>query len=242
METTTHEIADGIHRISTFIPEVGIPFNQYLVVADEPLLFHTGMKGLFPLVSEAVARVVDPTILRYVSFGHFEADECGAMNDWLGVAPRAEVVHGMTGVLVSLNDQAARTPRALADGEVLDLGGKRVRWIDTPHVPHGWDAGVMYEETTGTLLVGDLFTALGDAPALSDADIVGPAQAAEDAFRSTSITPLTAPTIRRLVDLAPGTLALMHGPAFTGDSAGALGALADFYEDRLLAGVRVSAG
>jgi flavorubredoxin len=141
-----------------------------------------------------------------------------------------------------LNDQADRPPRALTDGEVLDLGGKRIRWIDTPHVPHGWDAGVMYEETTGTLFSGDLFTALGDAPPLSDADIVGPAQAAEDAFQATSITPLTAPTIRRLVDVGSTTLALMHGPAFTGDNAGALGALADFYENRLLEGVRVSAG
>jgi glyoxylase-like metal-dependent hydrolase (beta-lactamase superfamily II) len=127
METTTHEIADGIHRISTFIPEVGLPFNQYLVVADEPLLFHTGMRQLFPLVSEAVARIVDPTTLRHITFGHYEADECGAMNQWLAVAPRAEVVHGNIGVLVSLNDAADRPPRALADGEVVDLGGKRVR-------------------------------------------------------------------------------------------------------------------
>ena len=242
METTTHEVADGIHRISTFIPEVGIPFNQYLVVADEPLLFHTGMRQLFPLVSEAVGRIVDPSTLRYVTFGHFEADECGAMNQWLAVAPRAEVVHGMTGVLVSLNDQADRPPRALTDGEVVDLGGKRVRWIDTPHVPHSWDAAVLFEETTRTLFVGDLFTATGEAPALSDADIVGPAQSAEDMFRSTSLTPATAPTIRRLADFGAETLALMHGPAFTGDTGAALNALADFYEDRVLEGVRVVAG
>jgi flavorubredoxin len=241
METKTDEIADGIHRISTFIPEVGIPFNQYLVVADEPLLFHTGMRQLFPLVSEAVARIIDPTTLRHVTFGHFEADECGAMNQWLALAPQAEVVHGNIGVLVSLNDQADRPPRALADGEVVDLGGKRVRWIDTPHVPHGWDAGVVFEETTGTLLVGDLFTALGDAPALSDADIVGPAQAAEDAFGATSLTSVTAPTIRKLAALSPATLALMHGPAFTGDGPAALEALADFYEARVLEGVRVPA-
>ena len=163
------------------------------------------------------------------------------MNQWLAVAPQAQVAHGNIGVLVSLNDQADRPPRALADGEVVDLGGKRVRWIDTPHVPHGWDAGVVFEETTGTLLVGDLFTALGDAPALSDADIVGPAQAAEDAFRATSLTPITAPTIRQLADLEPDTLALMHGPAFTGDTRAALEALADFYEARVLEGVRVPA-
>jgi flavorubredoxin len=240
METTTHEIADGIHRISTFIPEVGLPFNQYLVVADEPLLFHTGMRQLFPLVSEAVGRIVDPGTLRHVTFGHFEADESGAMNQWLAVAPNAQVVHGSTGVLVSLNDQADRPPRALADGEVLDLGGKRVRWIDTPHVPHGWDAGLVYEETTGTLFAGDLFTAIGEAPPLSDADIVGPAQTTEDTFRATSLTPLTAPTIRRLAELGSSTLALMHGPAFTGDTRAALAALADFYEERLLEGVRVA--
>ncbi len=233
METTTHEIADGIHRISTFVPDAGIPFNQYLVVADEPLIFHTGMRQLFPLVSEAVGRIIDPTTLRYVTFGHFEADECGAMNQWLATAPAAEVVHGNIGVMVSLNDQADRPPRALADGEVLDLGGKRVRWIDTPHVPHGWDAGLLLEETTGTLFVGDLFTAMGDSPASTTADIVGPAQAAEDAFGATSLTPMTAPTIRRLAELAPATLALMHGPAFTGDTAAALGALAGFYEARL---------
>jgi len=241
METTTHEIADGIHRISTFIPEVGLPFNQYLVVADEPLLFHTGMRQLFPLVSEAVARIVDPTTLRHITFGHYEADECGAMNQWLAVAPRAEVVHGNIGVLVSLNDAADRPPRALADGEVVDLGGKRVRWIDTPHVPHGWDAGLLYEETTRTLFVGDLFTAIGEAPALSDADIVGPASAAEDAFMATALTPTTAPTIRRLAGLDAATLALMHGPAFTGDTGAALAGLADFYEARVLDGVRVAA-
>ena len=242
METTTHEVADGIHRISTFIPDVGLPFNQYLVVADEPLLFHTGMRQLFPLVSEAVGRIVDPSTLRYVTFGHFEADECGAMNQWLAVAPRAEVVHGMTGVLVSLNDQADRPPRALTDGEVVDLGGKRVRWIDTPHVPHAWDAALLFEETTRTLFVGDLFTATGEAPALSDADIVGPAQSTEDMFRSTSLTPATAPTIRRLADFGAETLALMHGPAFTGDTGAALAALASFYEERVLDGVRVVAG
>jgi flavorubredoxin len=241
METTTHEIADGIHRISTFIPEVGLPFNQYLVSADEPLLFHTGMRQLFPLVSEAVGRIVDPATLRHITFGHYESDECGAMNQWLAVAPRAEVVHGNIGVLVSLNDAADRPPRALADGEVVDLGGKRVRWIDTPHVPHGWDAGLLYEETTRTLFVGDLFTAIGEAPALSDADIVGPACAAEDAFKATALTPTTAPTIRRLADLDAATLALMHGPAFTGDIGAALAALADFYEARVLDGVRVAA-
>ena len=229
METRTDEIADGIYRFSTFVPDAGIAFDQFLVDAEEPLLFHTGMRALFPLVSAAVARVTAVERLRWISFGHYEADECGAMNDWMGVAPHAEVAHTALGVMVSVADQALRPPRPLLDGEVLDLGGKRVRHLATPHVPHGWDAGVMFEETTGTLFCGDLFTALGDGPASTDADIVGPALDAEAVFGATCLTPATAPTIRRLADLAPTTLALMHGPAYTGDGAGALTALADGY-------------
>ena len=229
METRTDEIADGIYRFSTFVPDAGIAFDQFLVDAEEPLLFHTGMRALFPLVSAAVARVTAVERLRWISFGHYEADECGAMNDWMDVAPHAEVAHTALGVMVSVGDQALRPPRPLVDDEVLDLGGKRVRHLATPHVPHGWDAGVMFEETTGTLFCGDLFTALGDGPASTDADIVGPALEAEAVFGATCLTPTTASTIRRLADLAPTTLALMHGPAYTGDGAGALSALADGY-------------
>lgn len=234
METRTDEIADGIYRFSTFVADAGIVFDQFLVDAEEPLLFHTGMHGLFPLVSEAVARVTPVERLRWISFGHYEADECGAMNDWLEVAPRAEVAHTALGVMVSVGDQAIRPARALADGEVIDLGGKRVRHLSTPHVPHGWDAGVMFEETTGTLFCGDLFTALGDGPATSDADVVGPALEAEALFGATCLTPVTAPTIRRLAELAPTTLALMHGPAHTGDAATALLGLADGYAQLLV--------
>ena len=230
MDTTTTEIADGIHRISTFAPDVGIPFNQYLVVADEPLLFHTGARGLFPTVSEAVSRIIPVDSLRWISFGHVEADECGSMNLWLDAAPQSQVVHGTLAVMVSLNDLAERAPRALADGEVLDLGSKRVRWIDTPHVPHGWEAGLMFEEATGTLFAGDLFTAMGDAPATTDADIVEPALAAEAAFHATALAPSTAPTLRRLGEFDATTLALMHGPAFTGDTRAAFSGLADGYQ------------
>ena len=230
METTTHEIADGIHRISTYIEGPNLPMNQYLVVADEPLLFHTGMRQLFPLVSEAVASIVPVERLRWINFGHYEADECGSMNQWLAAAPQSTVVHGATAVLVSLNDIADRPPRVAANGEVIDLGGKRVRWLDTPHVPHAWEAGVLFEETTRTLFCGDLFTAQGEAPATTTADIVEPAIAAEDIFHSTSLTPATAPTIRSLSELGATTLALMHGPAFTGDTTGALSGLADYYE------------
>jgi flavorubredoxin len=235
MDIRTDEIADGIYRFSTFVPDAGIAFNQFLVLADEPLLFHTGMRVLFPLVSEAVASVMPVDRLRWISFGHYEADECGAMNDWMAIAPDAQVAHTALGVMVSVADQAARPPRPLADGEVIDLGGRQVRHLSTPHVPHGWDAGVMFEETTGTLFAGDLFTALGDFPATTTDDVVGPAFAAEDVFGATSITPVLAPTIRRLADLAPVTLALMHGPAYTGDGTAALTDLADGYAARLLA-------
>ncbi|HEU4825090.1 MAG TPA: MBL fold metallo-hydrolase [Dongiaceae bacterium] len=237
METRITEIAAGIYRLSTYVAEVappaGFTFNQFLVKGDEPLLFHCGMRGIFPLVSGAVAKIVPVESLRWISFGHVEADECGAMNQWLAAAPRAEVVHGMTACMVSLNDLADRKPRALGDGEVIDLGGKRVRYIDTPHVPHCWEAGVVYEETTGTLLCGDLFTHVGNVPALTGGDIVGPAIEAEEIFHATSIGAATAPTIRKLMDLKPRILGLMHGSSFNGDCAGALNALADYYANGL---------
>ena len=237
METRISEIADGIYRLSTFVPEIappaGFTFNQFLIDADQPLLFHCGPRGMFASISAAVAQVLPPEQLRWIAFGHVESDECGAMNAWLAAAPQAVVAHGAIGCMVSLNDLADRPPRALADGEVIDLGGKRVRHIDTPHVPHAWEARVLYEETTGTLLCGDLFTHIGNGPAVTSSDIVGPAVAAEDAFRATCLTPTTAPTIRRLARLAPRTLALMHGSSFAGDCAGALAALADDYARRL---------
>lgn len=234
METKINEIADGVYRLSTLTEAVpgGFTFNQFLVKGEQPLLFHTGLKGLFPSVSATVGTVVPVEQLRWISFGHWEADESGALNEWLEAAPDAELAVGTIDTMLSGNDQAIRPPRSLADGEVLDLGGKRVRWIDTPHVPHGWDAGLLYEETTGTLLCGDLFTQGGDA-ATTEGDIVGPAAVLEDMMSATSLTPRTAPTIRGLADLQPSTLALMHGPSFAGDCAGALRALAEDYEVRL---------
>jgi flavorubredoxin len=233
METRINEIADGIYRLSTHIAEVappaGLTFSQFLIKGDEPLLFHCGMRGIFPLVSAAVAKIVPIESLRWISFGHVESDECGAMNNWLAAVPRAQVAHGKTACMVSLNDIADRMPRALNNGEVLDLGGKRVRYLDTPHVPHCWEAGVMYEETTGTLLCGDLLTHLGNGPALTSGDLVGPAIAAEEIFHATSVGHATAPTIRKLADLEPRTLAVMHGSSFNGDCAQALHALADYY-------------
>ncbi|MGE0046258.1 MAG: MBL fold metallo-hydrolase [Hyphomonadaceae bacterium] len=241
METRINEIAPDIFRLSTFIREVepgGLAFNQFLVRGDEPLLFHTGMRALFPLVREAVSKLIAPESLRWISFGHYEADECGAMNEWLAVAPNAQVAHGMVGVGVSLNDQADRPPRMLSHGEMIDLGGKRVRYLDTPHVPHGWEAGLLYEETTGTLLSGDLFTQYGEAPAQTESDIVGPAIAGEDIANYSALNPAMGATLRKLAELKPNTIALMHGPAFQGDGAAALNALADDYDRRLIARLR----
>jgi flavorubredoxin len=233
MDTRTDEIAQGIYRFSTFVPEIGpdgFTFNQFLVKAEEPLLFHTGPRGMFPLISQALARIVPVSDLRWIAFGHVESDECGSMNQWLAAAPKAQVAHGAVGVMVSLNDLCDRPPRALADGEVLDLGGKRVRHMDTPHVPHCWEARVLYEETTRTLLCGDLFTHTGNGPALTRNDIVGPAKAAEQLFRASAHTREAGPTIHKLAALEPKTLALMHGSSFEGNTRKALLDLANLYD------------
>ena len=239
METRVDEIAERIYRLSTFLPAVGpsgFTFNQFLVDADEPLLFHCGQRALFPAVSQAVARIMDVRRLRWIAFSHVEADECGALNEWLTAAPSATVTHGAIGCAIWLNDQAPRPPRALANDEVLDLGGRRVQRLDTPHVPHCWDAGLLYEETTGTLFCSDLFTHVGDPPALTDGDIVGPAIAAETQFGYTAVTPATGATIRRLAKLGPHTLAVMHGSSFAGATAPVLETLAGFYDGLLQKG------
>jgi flavorubredoxin len=241
MDTRVTEIAPDIYRLSTYVSAADLVFNQYLIDAEEPLLFHAGLRRLFPSAAQAVSKVLPVEGLRWITFGHVEADECGAMNSWLAAAPESSVAHGEVGCAVSVNDLADRMPRPLADGEVIDLGGRRVRRIETPHVPHGWDAGVLYEETTGTLLCGDLFTATGDGPASTDHEIVGPALRAEDVFGATCLTPSTAPVMRALAALSPTSLGLMHGPAYTGDCSQALIDLADAYERRLEAeGIRFS--
>lgn len=236
MHTRTDEIADGIFRLSTFVeavPPAGFTFNQYLILADEPLLFHCGGRRLFGLVSEAAARILPLERLRWISFGHVESDECGSMNDWLAAAPNAQVAHGMTACMVSLMDLADRVPRVLQHEEVLDLGGKRVRYLDTPHVPHAWESGLIYEETTGTLFTGDLFTQFGDGPAIGTDSILDAAIIAEEGFHASALTPATAPTIRALKALAPKRLAVMHGTCFEGDCANELEALATYYESKL---------
>jgi flavorubredoxin len=235
MQTTVDEVADGIHRIATFVPDADLTFNQILVTGDEPMLFHLGMRALFPLVSEAVGRVLPVDQLRWLSFGHVEADECGSMNQWLAAAPNAQVAFGRVGSAVSVNDLADREPRPLDDGEVLDIGGKTRRYVATPHVPHGWDAGVFYEETTNTLLTGDLFTQGGEVSVTSDDSPIDATVAAEEMYGYTALAPATVPTIERLAALEPSTLALMHGPTHSGDGGGWLRELAGFYAGRLAA-------
>ena len=232
METRITEISSGIYHLSTYVQPADLRFNQVLIDADEPLLFHAGMRALFPLVSAAVAKIIPLRKLRWISYGHHEADESGAVNDWLSAAPNAQVIIGETACMLSANDQSIRTPRVWNEKEAVELGGKRVEYFPTPHVPHCWDAGLVFEHSTRTLLCGDLFTQSGDAPPIREDDIVGPAAATEDLYLATCLTANTGPTIRKLAELKPATLALMHGPAFRGNCEQALKDLAAFYEQR----------
>src|SRR3954465_1198464 len=239
MQAKVDQIADRIYRISTFVPDIGptgFTFNQFLVDAEEPWLYHTGMRGLFPIVSEAVGRVLPVESLRWIAFSHLEADENGAMNEFLSAAPNAQVAHGALGCMLSLNHPGARPPRPLEDGEVIDLGGagisRRVIEVPTPHVPHNWESHVFFEEETRTLFFGDLLTQLGDGPALVGDDLIDAAILAEDVFHQTSLGPLVPATFRRLADLQPSRLAIMHGSSYEGDAAPLLRRMADVYEER----------
>ena len=228
--TNVNEIASGMYRINTPIQIPGGPqfnFNQYLVADDAPLLFHTGPRRMFPLVAEAIAKVLPLETLRYVAFSHYEADECGSLNDFLAAAPQAEPVCSRIAAMVSVNDVAERPARALADGEVLELGRHRLRWLDTPHVPHGWECGFMMELDTRTLLCGDLFTQGGPGTTpVTDADILEPSEAFRKQMDYYAHAPSTAATLERLAQLQPRTLAVMHGSAWRGDGAALLRALA----------------
>jgi flavorubredoxin len=234
--TNVHEIAAGIYRINTpvEIPGAGhFNFNQYLIDDEAPLLFHTGPRRMFPLVREAVARLIPVARLRYVGFSHFEADECGALNEWLEAAPQAEPVCGRIAAMVSVNDVADRPARALADGEVLALGRHTVRWFDTPHMPHGWDCGLMMETSTRTFLCGDLFTQGGAGEtALTESDILGPSEAFRAPMDYYAHAPDTAKILERIARERPTTLACMHGSAFRGDGAALLRALAERLAER----------
>ena len=228
--TRVDEIADDIFRISTPVPPSVVPggftFNQYLIRDAEPLLFHTGPRGLFGAVSGAIARVLPVASLRYVSFSHVEADECGSLNQFLAAAPRAVPLCGQVAALVSIGDLADRPPRALADGERLALGRRMVEWHDAPHVPHGWECGFLSEVTTRTLFCGDLFTVFGERhPATTEQDILEPAEAGRAGMDYFSHAPDTGMHLERLAATMPTTLAVMHGPAFRGDGASMLRAL-----------------
>jgi flavorubredoxin len=228
MESKVTEVARDVYRISTFHPDFGIQFNQFLVKDAEPFLMHTGMRKMFPATLAGVARVIDPATLRWIGFSHFEPDECGALNEFLRVAPEAQAVSGVVGVTVMLNDFADRPARALADGEALETGAHRIRFLSTPHVPHGWDAGLFFEETGRTLFCSDLFFQPGDPAPATESDVVGVAREAIQVGASGPLandmpyTPYTDATLRRMAALEPRTLGIMHGSTFRGDGRQAL--------------------
>jgi flavorubredoxin len=229
--TNVHEVADGIYRINTPVQIEGgggFSFNQYLIVDDEPLLYHTGLRKMFPLVREAVASVLPVERLRYIAFSHVEADECGSLNEWLTVAPRSQPLCGTVAAMVSIGDLADREPRALADGEAISLGTHSVRWLDAPHLPHAWECGFLTEEKTRTLLCGDLFTQGGtDLPPITDSDILEPSEAFRHEMDYFSHTKNARSLLEKLASTEPTTLACMHGSAWRGDGAKLLRALAD---------------
>lgn len=230
--TNIDEIAAGIYRINTPVVMEGGPggfsFNQYLIVDEEPLLFHTGPRKMFALIREAVSSVMPPERLRYVAFSHVEADECGSLNEWLAVAPQSSPLCGSVAAIVSMNDLADRQPRALADGETLSLGKHLVRWFDAPHLPHAWECGYLLEEETRTLLCGDLFTQGGaHHPAITESDILGPSEEFRHTMDYYSHTKNGREMLERLASLEPKTLACMHGSAWRGDGAALLRALAE---------------
>ena len=241
------EIAPDLFRISVYVPPIDLQFNHFLVRDEEPLLFHTGMRRMFPEVRDAVARLIDPATLRWISWSHFEVDECGALNEWLDVAPQAQAVCTEVGALVNLQDFAKRSPKPLRPGETIDTGRHRYRLVPTPHLPHGWDASVLFEETSRILLCSDLFHQLGDREAVTTEDVVGRFGQAIVTYQANPVLmdymPFTPQTRQRLEDLAalqPRLLAAMHGSSFTGDGAAALRAAADVMEKHL--GARQAVG
>ena len=234
------EIAADLFRISIYLPQIDLQFNHFLVRDEEPLLFHTGMRRMFPEVRDAVASVLDPASIRWISWSHFEVDECGALNDWLAIAPRAQAACSQVGVLVNLQDFAARAPRGLSRDEVIDTGRHRFRFIPTPHLPHGWDAGVLFEENSRLLLCSDLFHQVGDREPVTSDDVVGRWEQAVQLYQAHPVlmdympfTPQTRQRLETLARLEPRLLAAMHGSAYEGDGAAALRGVGDVME-RLL--------
>ncbi|HEX5481048.1 MAG TPA: MBL fold metallo-hydrolase [Terriglobia bacterium] len=231
------EIAPDLYRISIFAPWGNLQFNHFLVRDDEPLLFHTGLKGMFAEVREAVKTLMDPSDLRHISFSHFESDECGSLNEWLAVAPAADVVCSQVGAIVCVNDFIGREAHALADGETFSTGKYRFRYCQTPHLPHGWDAGVLFEETQKTLLCSDLFHQTGDVEPLTEKNVVDRSRGALREYQAGILadyvpyTVLTSKNLKKLAELNPKTLAIMHGSSFTGDCVGALGELDEVFKE-----------
>jgi flavorubredoxin len=234
--TRIDEIASGIYRISIPIRELPIPggfsFNQYLIVDEEPLLFHTGLRRTFPLVREAISKVMPVERLRHLGLSHFEADECGALNEFLGVAPSAAPLSSQIAAMVSVNDVADRAGRGLAEGEEISLGKHHLTWIYTPHVPHGWDCGVLFDKTTQTLLCGDLFTQGGaDTPPLTESEVLSPSELFRKPMDYFAHSTGTSAILERLAALNPTTLACMHGSAFRGDGSSLLRELSRILEE-----------
>lgn len=226
--TTVTEIAGDVFRISTLVPEFDLQFNQFLIRDDEPLLYHTGMRALFPQVHDAVATLIKPGDLRWIGFSHFEPDECGSLNDWLEIAPSAQAVTSEVGSMVYIGDYASRAPRALADNESFSTGSHRFRFRHTPHFPHGWDASMLFDEVSGTLFCSDLFHQSGDVEATTGSSVI-------ERFRDTltryqqgplanymPYTPLTEKHVESLAQLNPSACATMHGSTYLGDGAQAL--------------------
>jgi flavorubredoxin len=232
MDTTVTEIAPDTFRISTFNPDYGIQFNQFLIRDDEPFLMHSGLRRMFPATLAAVRSLIDPATLRWVGYSHFEPDESGALNEWLAAAPRAAAATSVAGDVVMLRDYADRPARALADDEALPIGRHRLRYLRTPHLPHGWDAGMFFDETERTLFCSDLFFQPGDPAPLIDSDVVAPARAAIELGMSGPLahdlpyTEHTDPALQRLAALEPRTLAIMHGSSYRGDGGTAIRHLA----------------
>jgi flavorubredoxin len=230
--STVTEIAPAVFSISTFIPEIDLQFRQFLIRDDEPLLFHTGMKAVFPLVRDAVASVIDPSTVRWIGFSHFEADECGSLNEWLQVAPNAQPVCSMVGAMVSVNDFALRPAKGMNDNEVLCTGQHRFRFVQTPHVPHCWEAGLLFEEKKGSLFCSDLFHQGGDVEARTESDVIERARKTLVDYQAgpfANYMPYTKHTdgvMQRLAELEPKTIIPMHGSAYVGDGQQALRDLA----------------
>ena len=228
------EIAPDLYRVSLYVPQFDLQFNHFLIRDDEPLLFHTGMRRMFPDVRDAVATLIDPAALRWISWSHFEVDECGALNEWLAVAPRAQAICSQVGAAVNIEDFAIRPARGLSKNDVIETGRHTYRYVPTPHLPHGWDAGVLFEETERVLLCSDLMHQLGDVEPVTTADVVGRYRRAFETYQRSPVLmdymPYTEHTTRQLANLAalrPRTLAAMHGSTYVGDGAAALIASGD---------------